>query len=273
MNKLAIPAATRIYTLKKTESNPYADTLDTIRLQLELCHYQEQTIKAYMGQLCAFINHIQPMTPDAVSSQMMTAYINSLTEVGAARSTVDQAITALDYLSRELLHEPLDANALKRPPKAASNPVLLTADEVAEIAMSAENPKHRLMIELMSSAGLRVSEIVNVRVTHLNLDKGILYVPGNQRIKSRTTQFDLCLQDALSRQIGKKEKDDYLFPSEKGGRLTTRSVAKFFKAALLASNIQKDATPHSLRQSFTESLVEKGLDPISIQQILGRATL
>jgi site-specific recombinase XerD len=68
-----------------------------------------------------------------------------------------------------------------------------------------------------------------------------------------------------------RKPSDYLFPSERGGALTTRSVAKFFKAALDASGLQEDATPHSLRHSFATHLLEAGTDIRHVQQLLGHA--
>ena len=274
MNTLVAPSvSTRTYTLKKIGPSLFDDVFDVIKLQLELCHYQPQTIRAYMGRLCSFTRFIHPQGPEAVSAETISDYLQELVDRGASRSTVDQTVTALDYLARELLEEPLDLNGFKRPPKKRGEPELLTEQEAHEIAMSAENPKHRLMLELMYSAGLRVSEVVDVRVAHINLEKGLLYVPGNKTIKGRTTIFDPDLKNALSRQIGKKTGHDFLFPSEKGGQLTTRSVAKFFKAALHVSDVAKPATPHTLRQSFTASLLQKGEDPVFIQQTLGRCTL
>jgi len=274
MNTLVAPSvSTRTYKLKKVGPSLFEEIFNTIKLQLELCHYQPQTIRAYMGRLYSFARFFHPKGPESVTIKDITDYLNDLVEAGASRSTVDQTVTALDFLSRELLEEPLELNDFKRPPKKNSEPELLTQEEAKDIAMSAENPKHRLMLELMYSAGLRVSEIVDVRVAHLNLDKFLLYVPGTKSLKGRTTHFSPELKDALIRQIGKKSGNDFIFPSEKGGQLTTRSVAKFFKAALHVSDVSKPATPHTLRQSFAANLIKDGADPLFVQQTLGRSTL
>ena len=109
-------------------------------------------------------------------------------------------------------------------------PVFLTLEEVRKIAMAAENLKHRLMIELAYSAGLRVSEVVSVRVIDVRLKTKNLYVRGSgKNSKGRKTIFSHNLEDALARQIGMKKPDDFLFPSERGGKLTTRAFAKYFK--------------------------------------------
>ena len=129
------------------------------------------------------------------------------------------------------------------------------------------------MIELAYTAGLRVSELVAVKVQHINLEKLKLFVPGIGKFGARTTIFSMGLKDALQRQIGNKGSDDYLFPSERGGKLTTRSVTKFFKMALKTSGVEKEATPHSLRQSFTAFMLAKGNDKASVRNLLVRRAL
>jgi integrase/recombinase XerD len=101
----------------------------------------------------------------------------------------------------------------------------------------------------------------------------MLFVPGIGKLGARTTIFSASLKDALQRQIGNKNPGDYLFPSERGGKLTTRSVTKFFKIALTTSGVEKAVTPHSLRQSFTAFMLAKGTDRIAVQNLLGRRAL
>ena len=260
--------------MKTTVTPPLALTgfFDVIRDQMKMCGYSPHTIKAYIGQVQGFVRFNRPLDLRKITEQDVRDYLNHLVESGLSRSTIDQAVTAMEILCREILEDTLDLSGFKRPLKLRPAPVVLTSGEVNQIAVSTDNPKHRLMIELAYSAGLRVSELVEVKVGHLNLERLMLYVPGLGR-KSRTTVFSEYLKDALTRQIGAKDGEHYLFPSERGGMLTTRAVAKFFKKALGSSGLTKLATPHSLRQSFTNSMLEQGTDPVALQSILGRRTL
>lgn len=260
--------------MNTTVSPPLALTgfFDFIHDQMKLCGYSPHTIKAYIGQVQGFIRFKRPLDLKKITEQDVRDFLNHLVEEGLSRSTIDQAVTAMEILCREILKQSLDLSGFKRPIKLRPAPVVLTSNEVNQIAVGTENQKHRLMIELAYSAGLRVSELVEVKVAHLNLGRLMLYVPGLGR-KSRTTFLSEHLKDALTRQIGAKNADQYLFPSERGGMLTTRAVAKFFKRALNRSGVNKLATPHSLRQSFTNSMLDQGTDPIALQSILGRRTL
>jgi integrase/recombinase XerD len=114
---------------------------------------------------------------------------------------------------------------------------VLTASEVRKLYVSAENLKHRLMIEFAYTVGLRVSDLVAVKVSHVSLDKLMWFVPGIGKLGTGTTIFSVSLKDALQRQMGNKKPGDYLLLSELSGKLTTRSVTKIFKVALNTSGV------------------------------------
>ena len=243
-----------------------------MRGHMKLCGYRPHTIKAYLGQVQAFLRFSRPLDLNGITEQGARDYLNHLVGRGLSRSTIDQAFKAIEILYYELLGERLNLSGFKRPRKNRPAPVVLTPDEINKIATSTKNPRHRLMIELAYSAGLRVSELVEVRVKNLNLERLTLFVPGLCK-KNRTTFFSEHLRDRLIRQVGAKNLEQYLFPSKRRGMLTTRAVAKFFKKALVTSGLKKMATPHSLRQSFANTMLDQGTDPITLQSILGRRTL
>ena len=252
---------------------PISNLLTRVHAKLEAEHYSAQTIKAYLGQLNVFMRQVHPKQPDSVTQQDIRAYLDRLAEGDLSRSTIDQAVNALSFFCKFHLDQSLDLEGFNRPPKKKAQPVLLTLDEVKRIAISAENPKHRLMIELGYTAGLRVSEVVNVRpVKHLDLAHLKLFVPAQEgKGEGRTTIFSGSIKDALARQVGNKSPESLLFPSERGGALSTRAVAKFFKSALAQSGVKKLATPHSLRHSFGAFMVKAGTDPTSCAEPSGPA--
>lgn len=246
------------------------DLMNSIEVKLKFRGYSEQTFKAYQGQVRAFLRFLAPKDPRQVDLEDLQRYLSHLNNENRSRSTIDQVLNALRYVWEEVRGEPLSLKEIQRPGKKARLPVFLTLDEIKSIAIAAENLKHRLMIELSYSAGLRVSEVVTVRVRDVNLTALALYVKGDRKgDKLRKTIFSSSLKDALARQIGNKKPEDYLFPSERGGKLTTRAFTKYFKAALRASGVKKNATPHSLRHSFANYLLQQGTDVPTLQNLLG----
>lgn len=246
--------------------------LNMMRNHMKLCGYSSETVKAYLGQTQSFIRFKRPVNLQNITEEDIKNHLNHLVESGFSRSTIDQAAKAMEIFYYELFGRQLNLSGFKRPRKERPIPILLTQSEVYQIACHTKTARDRLMIELAYSAGLRVSELVEVQVEHLNLEGLMLHVPGLDR-KKRTTFFSKYLQDSLRRQIKAKNTSNYLFPSERGGALTTRAVAKFFKKSLVASGLKKLATPHSLRQSFVNSRFNKEAGPVALQSALDqRAT-
>jgi integrase/recombinase XerD len=238
---------------------------------MKLCGYSSDTIKAYIGQTKSFIRFNCPINLQNITEQDIQNHLNHLVESGFSRSTVDQATKAMEIFYYELFGKQLKLSGFKRPKKARTLPIVLNPNEVDQIISHTKNFRNRLMIELAYSAGLRVSELVKIKVEHLKLDRLMLHVPALERNK-RTTFFSKYLKDSLGRQIGAKNTGEYLFPSERGGRLTTRAVAKFFKKSLIASGLKKLATPHSLRQSFVNSRFSQEADLVALKNTFDQKT-
>lgn len=256
--------------IRKATKPPNRNNLfDTVESELERRDYSPRTIRAYVGQLRTFIEFFESHEPEDLTSDDIREYLQHLVDADFSRSTVDQAINAIRFLYAEIYKKSLSMENVPRPAKKERRPVVLTRDEIQRIAIATGNPKHRLMVELMYAAGLRVSEVVEMRVKEVNLEDLTLRVRGTRGKEDRRTVFSKTLQDAVSRQMDGKKPDDYLFPSERGGPLTTRSVSKFFKAALEVSEVEKEATPHSLRHSFATHLLEAGTDIRWVQHLLG----
>jgi site-specific recombinase XerD len=129
--------------------------------------------------------------------------------------------------------------------------------------------KHKLMILLTYTAGLRTSEVVSLLVGDLDLNDLTINVRGRGKKRNRTTVFAEILRSPIQFLIKGREPSCYVFTGSEGNPLTTRAVTKFFKAALEASGITKKATPRTLRHSFTAYLLESGADLKIVQRLLG----
>ena len=243
--------------------------------------YSRRTIKAYLRELRKFGEYIRPRHPRDLDADGIRAYLLYLIEEkGVSRSAVNQAISALKFLYVRLYGRDDAFADIRRPRPEHKLPRILSRDEILQIVRTIQNPKHRLMIELLYAAGLRVSEVVNLRVQDVNLDELTLFVraprPARESIKSnkdRITIFSESLRDALRRLMDGKQAGDWLFPSRRGGRLSTRTVQQVFARAVKASGVQKEVSCHALRHSFATHLLESGIDIRYIQELLGHARL
>lgn len=134
----------------------------------------------------------------------------------------------------------------------------------------ARNPKHRALLMLLYSAGLRVSEVVRLTPPDLDLERGLVRVRRGKGGKDRYTLLARRAVEAVGIYRDAYPTDRWLFPGDRPGRhLTTRSVQRIVKNAAAAANIEKNVTAHTLRHSFATHLLERGTNLRIIQELLG----
>ena len=158
---------------------------------------------------------------------------------------------------------------LKFAKRSKKLPIVLSREEIRNIIDSIRNLKHKLIISLAYGAGLRISEVVNLKVKDVNLEELTIHLKNAKGKKDRITIFPEKIRSNLKSLIIGKKSDDYLFESERGGKLTERTAQKVFENALRRAGIKKDATFHSLRHSFATHLLENGVDIRYVQELLG----
>ncbi|MBU0964460.1 tyrosine-type recombinase/integrase, partial [Patescibacteria group bacterium] len=138
---------------------------------------------------------------------------------------------------------------------------------------SIRNAKHKLLISLTYGSGLRVSEIVSLKVKDLDLEELVIHIKQAKGKRDRITIFPGKLKQDMQSFIDGKEKNDYVFASERGGKLSSRTAQKVFEHALKRAGIQKQASFHSLRHSFATHLLENGTDIRYVQELLGHQNI
>ena len=164
----------------------------------------------------------------------------------------------------------LDLHFAKQP---QSLPVVLSREEINKIIDSIRNVKHRTLITLAYGAGLRVSEVINLRVGDIDLPNLQVLVKHGKGDKDRITVFPEKLGNEIMQLSAGKPADDYLFESSRGGKLNKRTVQLVFEKAVKIAEIAKPATFHSLRHSFATHLLENGIDVRFVQELLGHRNI
>ena len=129
------------------------------------------------------------------------------------------------------------------------------------------------MIALAYGAGLRVSEVVNMRLKDINIAELTIHIKQAKGQKDRISILSEKLVNDLEQLIATKNQNAYVFESERGGKLTTRTAQKIFENALAKSGIKKNANFHSLRHSFATHLLENGVDVRYVQELLGHQNI
>jgi len=250
-----------------------ADVLGPIRDGLILRGYSPRTRKVYLGHLRRFLEWAE-VDPDRLPedpTHLAERYILHLVDTRhASRASHSQVVSALRFLFETVLGKPRLALALARPRKESRLPTVLAQEEVARLLAAPRNLKHRAILMLLYSSGLRVSELVRLRPTDIDAERGLLRVRRGKGAKDRYTLLATRAVEAVQLYLGAYPTDRWLFPGGRPDRhLTTRSVQKTVARAARAAGITKQVSPHTLRHSFATHLLEGGTNLRIIQELLG----
>ena len=242
---------------------------DALKKELEIRNFSSKTVKAYLFYNTDMVRYCQK-DPTAIKESDVKNYLWYLLEQRrVSASTARLAFNAIKFYYRTVKKRRFHFNfALPRGEKKL--PVVLSRSEITRLLENLTNPKHSLILSLMYSAGLRVSEVVVLKPEDFDLAEQVLWVRQGKGRKDRQTVISDKIFNDLDNLLAKTETGQYLFKGQKPhSHLSTRSVEKFFTKALLKSGIKKRATCHSLRHSFATHLLESGVDAVYIQKLLG----
>ena len=202
----------------------------------------------------------------------LRSFLEQKLALGRAGQTVNMYLYAIKFFFARVqkLNKKIDLRYAKR---NKTLPTVLSRSELSKLFVHTKNKKHRLILELSYGAGLRVSEVIKLKVWDLDFDRGFLLIRRAKGAKDRRTLLPQKLSATLREWTFLKKPGDLLFESERGGRLSARTAQKVFMASLNKASIKKRASFHSLRHSFATHLLEDGVDIRYVQELLGHASI
>lgn len=161
---------------------------------------------------------------------------------------------------------------IDRPLKELRLPEVLSQAEVTRMTSLTTNLKHKSIIVTLYSCGLRLSELLDLKLIHIQSDRGIVNVKGGKGRRDRNTVLSGTTLQLLRKYFKVYRPADYLFERHDGGRYSAKSVQQTVKRAAAAAGIQRSVSPHTLRHSFATHLLEQGTDWRYIQAMLGHSS-
>lgn len=247
--------------------------LDEYRGVMQNRRYSVKTVRSYEHYFRDYVAAMKGSV-DTVPVQKIREYI--LQEVKSrdlGGSTQNQMISAIRFYYEHVLRKPREDYDLERPLKPRRLPVVLTEEEILKILSCISNLKHKCLMGLIYSAGLRLSEVINLKIKDIDSRRKQIFIRSGKGGKDRVvilSERGLAYLRAYYRVYRPK---DWLFEGMVGGRYSARSVQKVFERALERSGIKKSATVHTLRHSFATHLLDHGTDLRYIQELLGHASM
>ena len=254
------------------DSSPDAghDHLKSLYIEhLQRKRYSRHTIKNYLRHVDHFLSYIGDVKIDG---EAIIRYLNYLvSEKGVSSAYQQMATNAIRYLVVHVLQKKMPKISL-RPKWERPLPLVLSVREVGHIVSAISNTKHRLAILLIYSAGLRVSEAVNLQLKDIDYERRIITIREGKGKKDRQVPLSAKLKKYLSEYFREYKPGLYLFEGQKGGKYSVRRIQAVFSGACRKAGIEKPATVHSLRHSYATHLLEAGTDLRIIQELLGHSS-
>ncbi len=251
----------------------------------------QNTLESYGRDLRQFHSFLQNSQLDFLQNSnrdTILSYLNNLQVKGRAVSTISRNLAAIksfyQYLVRERHLEKDPAVNLESPKLEKKLPKILSIAEVEELlkqpnTFQPTGLRDKAMLELLYATGIRVSELINLNISDVNLDMGYIKCYGKgakERIVPLGSIAAKCVQEYTNKgrsKLVRTYEESSLFVNHHGNRLTRQGFWKIIKKYAFDANITKDITPHTLRHSFATHLLENGADLRSVQEMLGHADI
>ena len=245
--------------------------LEKLRVELKISKNSEHTLKNYLRANFSLLN-FSGKEPDNIGEDDVKLYISEKLSDRAAMSII-LFLSAIKYSYSNILGKDPTIK-IKRPKREKKIPDVLTKSEVKRLIDSLETKKSKLMISLIYACGMRVSEILSLRMQDLDLDEKTGQIRQAKGKKDRLFNIPNFLSIDLKKQIARqKEKNQELLFTGPKGKLTPRNIQKIVSLASRKAEIKKSIHPHTLRHSFATHLLESNVDIRKIQELLGHADL
>lgn len=247
--------------------------LTAMRRKLEVGRYSPRSITVYLGAVKQLFQHFPGKHPNDIRTEDIEAFQHHLATVRkVSNSTLNQAVNAIRYYYMNVVGDARRVTFIERPRKERKLPTVLSEEEVAALLRSVDNLKHRCILMLIYSAGLRLSELIGLERRDLLVDRGQLIVRGGKGNKDRITLLSRKAMTTVESYLSRYKPKQHLFEGPDGGPYSPRSVQVIFHRAREKAGIPKPATVHTLRHSFATHLLEKGTDLRYIQALLGHSS-
>lgn len=239
---------------------------------LETRRYSFNTAKTYVSLFRDFIRHFRDRALIEINETDIKAYLHKIVKSGKSVSYQNQVINAIKFYYEQVLDMPQRFYEVDRPRKVEALPVVLSIEEMQRLLDAAANLKHKAILTLLYSSGLRRQELLNLKITDILSDRMQVRVENAKGNKDRYTVLSVKALELLRIYFKTYRPKKWLFEGPDGGCYSASSVKKIVDQARQRAKIGKNITPHTLRHSFATHLLENNTDLRYIQALLGHSS-
>ncbi len=247
--------------------------LDMFKKKLCLKSYSPKTISTYSSEFSSFLFYYKDKDINTLAKEDIEEYLYFLVDkrrIGTSQQ--NQLINAIKFYYEQVLGRDRTVYNIQRPKKAKSYPKVLSESEVLRLIDAPRNLKHRAILYTLYSAGLRISEVVNLKLSDIRIDDGYILIRSAKGKKDRRTVLSQKLLELLRIYLDEYKPKDWLFEGQRGEQYSQTSIRVIFERARNDAGILQKCSPHTLRHSFATHLLEHGVSLRYIQTLLGHSS-
>ncbi|MFH1159391.1 MAG: tyrosine-type recombinase/integrase [bacterium] len=243
---------------------------DEYRRKLIELRYSSNTLRTYSSLFEEFINYHHKDDIQQIDEKMIIAFLQYIVmERKVSHSYQNQSINAIKFYYERVLGGKRKVYLVERPRRERKLPLVLNEEEVSRVIRLVKNIKHKAIIMITYSSGLRLSEVLNLKIKDIDSKRMQVFVRQSKGKKDRYTLLSKKVLSVLRQYIKKDQPKEWLFEGAKGGKYSESSVQALVSAAYLRAGIKKAVTVHTLRHCFGTHLLENGTDLRYIQALMG----
>ena len=272
INKERAPTDINSYR-KRKQIQGFSYCPESYLLKLELKKYAPNTIKSYVSGFELFINYYYGSELSELDENDIRNYLQYLIQSGKSDSTVNLAVNSIKFYYEIVLGMPNRFYSIERPRKKEKLPEVISQAEIKTMINVTKNLKHKTIISLLYSTGMRRSELLNLRIENIDSKRMLIKINEAKGGKSRITLLSEKMLKLLREYYKNYTPKVFLFEGQTGGQYSAESVVNIVKKAALKAGIKTRVTPHILRHSFATHLIESGTSIRFIQQLLGHSSI
>ncbi len=241
--------------------------------KLKRKRYSESTIKTYCSLFKHYMAYLSPIKIEQATVQDINGYIDYIvTKRKLAPSSQNQIINAIKFYYENVLGWEKQFVEIDRPRKSKELPHVLSENQIQDILQSTKNLKHKTILGLLYSAGLRNGELINLRLEDILWDQNLIMVRGGKGKKDRTTLLANSMKIVLKKYLEDYKPQYWVIEGTSRKQYSQGSVRKIFTNSCKTAQIVGHYRVHDLRHSFATHLIEKGINLRYVQELLGHGS-
>ena len=234
--------------------------------------FSKSTITSYSNFILEFLRFTDQKPVNKLDENDVRNYIEwAVSSLNYTISTHRQMVSGFKHFAYFYPACQINIDKIHMPKKDRKLPVVLSIEEVLSLLQATKNLKHRVVIAILYASGLRIGEIINLKLSDFDFKRKQLHIQNGKGRKDRYTTIAESLFPLIKNYYNTYKPEIYFIENPKGGKYSPQSIRSFLKKSSKLASISKVVTPHTLRHSYATHMLEQGIDIRHIQELLGHS--